>query len=34
LWSSLPAAATESYVQDTQGKLETPLARLPGGPVE
>ncbi len=34
LWSSLPAAATESYIQDTRAKLETSLARPPVGPEE
>jgi hypothetical protein len=34
LWNSLPAAATEFYIQDTRSKLETPLACPPGGPEE
>ncbi len=34
LWNSPPAAATESYIQDTRAKLETPLTRPPGGPEE
>ncbi len=34
LWSSLPAAATKSYIRDTRAKLETPLARPPGDPEE
>ncbi len=33
LRNSPPAAATESYIQDTRAKLETPLARPPGGPL-
>jgi hypothetical protein len=31
LWNSPPAAATESYIQDTRAKLETPLACRPRG---
>jgi hypothetical protein len=34
LWNSLPAVATESYIQDTRAKLETPLACPPRGPEE
>jgi hypothetical protein len=34
LWNSLPAVVTESYIQDTWAKLETPLACPPGGPKE
>ncbi len=32
LWYSPPAAAMEVYIQDTQAKLEIPLAGPPGGP--
>jgi hypothetical protein len=31
LWSSLPAADTESYIQDTRAKMETPLSPPPRG---
>jgi len=34
LWSFPPAAATESYIQDTMGLLEPPLESPPGGPEE
>ncbi len=34
LCSCPPAAATESYIQDTTGSLEPPLASPPGGPEE
>ncbi len=34
LWSCPPAAATESYIWDTIGLLEPPLASPPGGPEE
>jgi hypothetical protein len=34
LWNCPPAAATESYIQDTTGLLETPLASPTRGPEE
>jgi hypothetical protein len=34
LWSYPPAAATESYIQDTTGLLEPSLASFLGGPEE